>query len=196
MTLLSLAIDVIPAGIAAALIVALLGKRMFGTWKRRCACALFAVYLLAVYSLTGIPSVTNLTVDLGFNFVPLAGMAGDAKNTALNVLLFVPLGWFLPLLWKEFRSLSRAVLCGLALSLAIEILQIFTFRLTDVNDLIANTAGALVGYLLAKPLLKSGFGGEGRPAAPELPLLLGLTFALAFLAQPFISSALWNVIYK
>ncbi len=196
MTLLSLAIDVIPAGIAAALIVALLGKRMFGTRKRRCACALFAIYLLAVYSLTGIPSVTNLTVDLGFNFVPLVGMAGDAKNTALNVLLFVPLGWFLPLLWQEFSTLPRAALCGLVLSLAIEILQIFTFRLTDVNDLIANTAGALVGYLLAKPLLKSGFGGEGRPAAPELPLLLGLTFALAFLVQPFISSALWNVIYK
>ena len=196
MTMLSLMIDAIPCGALAALAIFLLRKRRFGSAKRSLACALFALYLLSMFSLTGIPAVTNLTVDLGFNLVPLSGIVGDLRNALLNVVLFVPLGLFLPLLWREFRSPKCAVLAGLTLSLAIEILQIFTFRLTDVNDLITNTLGALLGYLLAKPLLKQGVGGAGRPAVSELPILLGLSFGLAFLVQPILSSAIWGIIYK
>lgn len=147
-----------------------------------------------MFSLTGVPAVNGLTVDFGVNLVPLAGMIGDARNAMLNVALFAPLGAFLPLLWREFRSLPRTALAGFGLSLAIEILQIFTFRLTDVNDLITNTLGTLLGYLLAKPLLKR-LGGEGG-AARELPALLGLSFGLAFLVQPFISSMIWGILYK
>lgn len=191
----SVLIDVVPTGIIAALVILLL-KNLFGSFKRRCACALFALYMFGVYSLTGIPSVKSLTVDLGFNLVPLAGIVGDAKNAVLNVLLFVPLGLFLPLLWRTFRSTWKATLCGLGLSLAIEVLQVFTFRLTDVNDLLTNTLGTLLGALLAKLLLKMGFAGEGRPAAPELPALLGLSFGIAFLILPFISEAMWSLIYK
>lgn len=195
--LFSLAIDVIPAGIIATILVFLLKGRLFGSVRRCLACAVLAFYLLAVYSLTGIPAVNSLTLDLGINPVPLAGIAGDIKNAALNVLLFVPLGLLLPLLWREFRSFPRTALTGLLLSLCIEILQIFTFRYTDVNDLLTNTVGAMLGFLLGQAALRGreqAFRGEGG-AAREFAALLVITFAIAFLIQPFISSALWGLIY-
>ena len=45
-------------------------------------------------------------------------------NVLLNVALFVPAGFLLPLLWKGFRKWSRAIPAGLALSLVIELLQL------------------------------------------------------------------------
>ena len=194
---MSLAIDIIPAGIIAAVIIILLKERVFKNTLRCLICAVFAVYLFAVYSLTGIPSANGLVLDAGVNLVPLAGIVGDAKNAALNVLLFVPLGILLPVLWREFRSFPRTALAGLLLSLGIEILQIFTFRYTDVNDLLTNTAGAALGFLIAKAALRGcgrAFPGEGY-IRRELTVLFALTFSLAFLIQPFISGALWNLFY-
>ncbi len=43
---------------------------------------------------------------------------------------------------------------GLMTSLGIEILQIFTFRATDINDLITNAAGTLAGYLIGRVMIK------------------------------------------
>ena len=195
--MLSLAIDVLPSGILATIVIFLLKGRVFKDVNRCVICTVFAVYLLALFSLTGIPAVNGLVLDPGVNIVPLAGVVGDLKNAFLNVLLFVPLGVLLPLLWREFRSLSRAALSGLMLSLGIEILQIFTFRYTDVNDLLTNTAGAALGFLLTMPVLRgrtSTFPGEGD-VRYELTVLVVLTFGIAFLIQPFISGALWNLIY-
>ena len=196
--MLSLAIDVIPSGIIAGMVIFLLKGRAFQNASRCLIGTVFAVYLLAVFSLTGIPSVNGLVLDVSVNLVPFAGIVGDIKNAALNVLLFVPLGILLPLLWREFRSFPRAALAGLLLSLGIEVLQIFTFRYTDVNDLLTNTAGAALGFLLAKALLRGSgraFPGEGD-AWWELAAVVVLTFAIAFLVQPFISGVLWNLIYS
>ena len=195
--ILSLAIEVIPAGILATGVIFLLKGRVFKSLSRCVLGAVFAVYLLAVFSLTGIPSINGLMLDVSVNLIPLAGITGDIKNAALNVLLFVPLGLLLPLLWREFRRFSRVTLSGLLLSLGIEILQVFTFRYTDVNDLLTNTIGAALGFLLARIVLRgreNTFSGEGD-AALELTLLVALTFVVAFLIQPFISGALWNLIY-
>ena len=43
------------------------------------------------------------------------------------------------------------------MSLTIEVLQLFVFRATDINDLIMNTLGALVGYLAAKVIIRKSW---------------------------------------
>ena len=78
-------------------------------------------------------------------------------------------------------------------SLFIETLQIFTHRATDVNDLLTNTLGCILGYLLAKGILRFA------PQLPsdsrrELPIVSVLTFLVLFLVQPFLSGFLWNLI--
>jgi glycopeptide antibiotics resistance protein len=67
----------------------------------------------------------------------------------LNILLFVPLGFMLPLLSNRFRNPKVIVLTGFMFSGAIEAMQYITGRgLTEIDDVINNTAGALVGFIM------------------------------------------------
>ena len=60
---------------------------------------LFALYLLAVCSVVGIPSIKYIHLDFSLNLLPLLDIVdnppGYIKNTILNIILFVPLGIFL-----------------------------------------------------------------------------------------------------
>lgn len=69
-----------------------------------------------------------------------------------NIILFIPFGLLIPLLWKT--SMKKTLLIGLCFSLFIEICQLFLARGTDVDDLILNTAGVLSGVLIYKFLQK------------------------------------------
>ena len=81
-------------------------------------------------------------------------------NLAGNVALFVPLGVFLPLLFRKMRSFWRFfLLCALAIAL-IEASQALLLRgSADVDDLILNLAGASIGFpfgLLAARIFDKG----------------------------------------
>lgn len=67
---------------------------------------------------------------------------------AVNVALFVPLGLALPFVCKKI-SLLKATLIGFSGSFLIELLQCFIDnRDSSIDDLICNTLGAVIGYLL------------------------------------------------
>ena len=70
-----------------------------------------------------------------------------------NVLAFVPFGVFLPLIWPRWRSLPAVVVAGLAISLALETVQLglsmlvgAPYRVADVDDIIINVLGVALGY--------------------------------------------------
>lgn len=65
-----------------------------------------------------------------------------------NIGMFVPIGFCVPLLWEKRRAFSWALLCGFGVSFLVEFLQLFSFRTTDVDDLILNTLGACLGWLV------------------------------------------------
>ncbi|MDD6798919.1 MAG: VanZ family protein [Firmicutes bacterium] len=69
-------------------------------------------------------------------------------NFVGNIVVFMPLGVFIPALWK--LSFAKTVLCGFFSSLFIEISQLFIHRHSDIDDLILNTFGAAAGYALWK----------------------------------------------
>ena len=72
-------------------------------------------------------------------------------NLTGNVLLFIPLGIFLPGLWKGLRSFWKLLLCLTGLILSVEMLQLLTLLGScDIDDLILNLFGAMVGYGLWK----------------------------------------------
>ena len=154
---------------------------------------IFAVYLISVFSATGLPASNSVTWDPSFHLIPFLGMANSPvsyiEGCILNVILFVPMGILLPLLWKEFRELKCTALFGLSFSLGIELLQVFTLRLTDVDDLITNTLGTVVGYWIAKiiiSLFKIKFGqGKGR-CRKELLAVIVLSSLVWFLFSPFV----------
>lgn len=81
-------------------------------------------------------------------------MISGPMDSILNVILFFPLGFFLPLLYKKYNRISSVGLTGFLFSLFIEIVQMFGRGSTDINDLITNTLGACLGYVIYKLLAK------------------------------------------
>lgn len=68
-------------------------------------------------------------------------------NLLLNIALFIPLGFLLPLLSKKFENPLLSFGTGFGTSLGIEIFQLFMKRgLFDVDDLFTNTLGNFIGY--------------------------------------------------
>jgi len=72
-----------------------------------------------------------------------------------NIIWFVPFGFLLPCLSKRFSTFPRVLLSGLFLSLVIEFLQYaFGTGISEADDLILNTLGALIGYALYRLIHK------------------------------------------
>lgn len=80
------------------------------------------------------------------NFTPLVD--GFSLTFILNIFLFIPLGFLCPLLSSRFLRAANTIAAGFFLSLFIEISQLFTlYRATDIDDLLTNTVGTVIGYL-------------------------------------------------
>jgi glycopeptide antibiotics resistance protein len=94
------------------------------------------------------------TVGKSINLIPLLTLtAADLKTSLLNILLMMPFGFGLPFLVNY--SMKKIVIIGTLFSVAIELLQLLTgsianitFRITDINDVIFNTIGVVIGYLI------------------------------------------------
>jgi glycopeptide antibiotics resistance protein len=104
----------------------------------------------------------------------------DAPSFILNVIMFVPLGILVPALWPGTDAVRRLAARAVCASLAIEVVQLVlglttgSRRTVDVNDLIANTAGALVGLAILRLAVPSAAhrAALARPALPPAPASL------------------------
>lgn len=98
--------------------------------------------------------LNGLQTGKNVNLIPLATLTWeDVQTSLLNILLMIPFGFGLPFI-TNFR-MEKVVVIGLLLSIGIEFLQLVTgfmantsFRIADINDLIFNTSGVAIGYLL------------------------------------------------
>lgn len=67
----------------------------------------------------------------------------------LNILLFVPMGYLVPLFREAYGKLLKMIVVGFSFSLFIELTQFFThLGCFDVSDLLHNTIGVGIGYLI------------------------------------------------
>jgi glycopeptide antibiotics resistance protein len=119
----------------------------------RCALAVWAVAVL-VLTLRGQPGGGDR-----LNLTPGAVLrAGDTfhalADTARNVALFFPLGALAAAARIRLDGWVRVALSAASLSAAIEAVQRFGHlgRAADVDDVIANVLGALIGFALARAL--------------------------------------------
>lgn len=67
-------------------------------------------------------------------------------NIVANIFIFSPIGFFVPLLWKNWQSFWKILLLGIATTFFIEFFQLFVGRSTDIDDIILNTIGVIIGY--------------------------------------------------
>ena len=154
-------------------------------WSKCSAYYLFAIYLAAVYAAVGLPDVTYYRFYPHFNIIPFQYMFSDMETTVLNVLLFFPLGLLLPVIWKDFRKACRTILFGICMTSAIELLQIFTFRATDINDLMTNTLGTVLGYCCWKLLKLKFFKDHVSDNNKEFTAVCISAFGVMYFFYPF-----------
>lgn len=157
---------------------------------------LLAFYLCGVYAVAGLPNITYIRFRPNINLQPFLYMFSAFSTSFLNVVLFLPLGFLLTLLWKPFRNPLWNLLAGLGISLFIELLQIFTFRATDINDLITNTLGAFWGWLLGRIVIKCVPKTARDYPVKDFPLISSFVLLVMFFLHPFLSSFLWQLFFK
>ena len=87
------------------------------------------------------------------NFVPFVNLMDyEVRREALlnvigNSFLFLPMGIVFPIVYRKLNTHWKVIAAGVGTSLSIEILQLLFFdRVTDIDDLILNSAGYLMGY--------------------------------------------------
>lgn len=164
---------------------------------------IFALYSTAIFSVTGIPTAYTLETDFNCNLIPLIDIVHNPidyiKNTILNIILFMPIGFLLPVIWKEYHSIRKTIFTGFTMSIAIELLQIFTFRLTDIDDLITNTLGTILGYHIAKICLvhlpvRICESNKNNSVKNEPVVILILTFLISFFLKPLVVNIMWDFV--
>lgn len=87
-------------------------------------------------------------------YIDYAHKLNSVENLAGNLIVFVPLGFLLPLVSEDFRRFSDVLLYVFTFSLGIEVFQLFSaFGAFDVDDILLNCLGALVGYWIYKAVM-------------------------------------------
>lgn len=121
---------------------------------------IFIVYLVATVHLTVGLQVFELAIPKYFfqpNFIPFiqtitdmnANFNGVLVQVIYNICLFIPFGILLPMVFKKQTwSFLKIIIVGFITSLVIEILQFFTGRFCDIDDVIVNTIGTLAGFAI------------------------------------------------
>ena len=111
------------------------------------------LYLFFVY-LTMVLAITVLSREQGSRIgitLEIFGTFSSSIYTNIypveNVLMLIPFGFLLPLIWCKFRRLLWCMSSGVLLSLLIELMQYITQRgFVQTDDVIMNTLGTMIGY--------------------------------------------------
>ncbi len=124
---------------------------------------IFFIYLCNVFNHTQLPIVINedMRREIGqnvwrdMNLIPLNFNNLSIIPSLLNILLTIPFGFGISFIAKV--RFKQVALLGVLLGVTLEILQLitaltvgFTFRYVDINDVIFNFSGVILGYLIFK----------------------------------------------
>lgn len=121
---------------------------------------LLCISMSFIFSLTGVSPMSGFHMDIRIDeisIIPFAGIMSMLEygitthvviNVFGNIIMFMPIGFLAPILYKKVDSYKQITLFGLAISALIECAQLFLVRGTDIDDLILNTIGTILGYLI------------------------------------------------
>ena len=173
-------VDVLSAAVVAVPLVWLF-QRFRGErgWGRYVLSGLFVLYLCEMFDVVGIPAIQYIRWEPNISLIPFSDETGWlGVQRVLNAVMFAPFGFLLPVLWCKCRKWKVTVLAGFLLSLTIEVLQMFCFRATDVDDLLMNTLGAGFGYFAAWLFFHNKWGREPAPGTFKVSDSLSLTVSI------------------
>lgn len=110
-------------------------------------------------------------------------------NLLLNVAMFVPVGFLLPIIHRVFEKWYLMLGVGLAATLIIELAQLITGRgLFDVDDIVANALGTMIGYCFIMILRRARVRSKSWMLYASLPVasaLLLVGTVIVYNAKPY-----------
>ncbi|MBC7886737.1 MAG: VanZ family protein [Ferruginibacter sp.] len=146
--------------------------------KKELVFILFIIYVSTVLVVTVFPAyfsgLNNVRGSATMNFIPvvnnyqyfittLAEPDGISTGFAIenivgNIILFIPMGIFLPCIFAPFNSIKKITAICFLSSLAIELTQLIlrqfgNYRTADVDDIILNTLGGILGWVIFTKLI-------------------------------------------
>ncbi|QQK08987.1 VanZ family protein [Miniphocaeibacter halophilus] len=143
----------------------------------------------------------NLGLGIAYLFLLFLGVlftlvkGGSIVGHSLNIVMFIPFGFLLPYLWKKTNNLMAVTIYSFFFSLVIELSQLLNVRATDVDDLLMNTLGGIVGFIIFKMYckVKSRSNTRTMNSKPSPAIYIGAMFLGKFLL--FNSMGLLNLFY-
>ncbi len=133
-------------------------KKQFCLYKEFVALA-FIIYILCLFQVVTFQDNNNISSN---NFIPFKEMfrynLGSRlflKNVLGNIIMFLPYGFFTSYFLKENRLIPIFALT-IVTSLTIETTQLMIGRVFDIDDIILNIIGGVVGHYLYIVILKIG----------------------------------------
>lgn len=135
------------------------GKKTITKMQTICS-VLLCCWLLLVLGLTSLSRGANYTGELNVDF--FSGYISAWNNWSIselqliifNMLMFAPLGFLLPLLWKKAEKIWVTLAVSLGLTTMIEVMQLLTGTgIFELDDLFHNTVGGLFGYFCIMAIL-------------------------------------------
>lgn len=98
----------------------------------------------------------------------ILGTGAVLINVAGNVAVFIPLGFALPVLFERIRSFLQVLILSFSISLLAETMQlVLKVGCFDVDDLLLNTIGGCIGYLIYT-IFRRLFRKRGRDGKEKL----------------------------
>lgn len=161
---------------------------------------LFCFMLFCVLDVTGIPNAYNFVFNFNYSYSPIFSTNYYWAHHVLNTILFLPIGFMLPLLWKPYNKFYFTFLYGCLFSLFIEVAQMFNYRTTDISDWILNTVGTILGYLIfilvkkiAPSIAKFTIGKENHLRSGHMCATFLVILFVAFI-QPIVKDFYWGYV--
>ena len=135
---------------------------------------LFGAYCIALFLILFVINRFNIgdepyweQVKMSINLVPFRTIYGslysiihrtipyliphDIISLLGNFALVIPFGLFIPRLFERYRRFVKFILLAFAILISIETFQVLTLRGSfDVDDIILNLAGAVIGFFIAR----------------------------------------------
>ena len=112
---------------------------------------LFIIYILLLYELL---TRAELNTVRGYNLVPFSemfryeiGSTSFYLNVVGNIVIFIPFGYLISTYIKPKRILSILIVSVIS-SATVEFVQLCIGRSFDVDDIILNSLGAIIGFLI------------------------------------------------
>lgn len=96
------------------------------------------------------------------NYIKYSGFLHTMTNIMGNVIIFVPFGILLPEIFSKARSLSKILVITFFTSFFVEFIQFFIGRSVDIDDLMLNVLGSVIGYFIWKKNLRFKFAKKKR----------------------------------